>query len=158
MEFVSECVGRGDLGLAFDNDCRLLIGPLSQANKCAPVNRRMLVDDCLAGHTEKCTFCGFNPMGLSTAKPKTVHLVDVADVSHAVPDRVVIIHLGHGGGAIVVEITFGDRGATDNDLTDLSIGQEFEIIEPGNRIVVYLGNAHINIGEKGPDTGAGPVS
>ena len=90
--------------LALDNNCGLLTGAFAQANQRAAKNSRVLIENGLAGHAEKGANPGFNSMGLASAEPKSIHVVDVTDVSHAVPDRVVIIHLGQGGGAILTKI------------------------------------------------------
>jgi hypothetical protein len=70
----------------FDNDHRALLALLADSNKRRPGDRRVLVENRLAWDREHRALRRLYPMCFAAAEPKSPNTIQVADITHAMPN------------------------------------------------------------------------
>ena len=80
----------------------------------------MLVEDCLAGNREPGAIAMGDTVRFATTKPESVAGIQVADVTHAMPNLIPIADLVHGVLVTADDILSRDHRAGDHQLADLA--------------------------------------
>jgi hypothetical protein len=95
-----------------------------------------------------------NDVSFSTAEPESVLLIDVSDISHAVPERVSIGNFCKSVSIRPLEVLASGDGATNDDFSDLPGRQEASFGDGAEGLAGGFDDTDIDVIEGCTDTGA----
>ena len=115
----------------FDDDGGKGVPAFSESDERGAKYVRMRVENRFAGFGEKRSRGGFDAFRFATEEPKFAFVVEVADISHAMPDGAVggIFDFGGGGRACVVEISVRGCRSANADFSGCSGGEGGNAVE-----------------------------
>ena len=125
-----------------DDHHRRLPAPSAEAHQGGAAHLRMFVEDRLADHGVEHTVGGAHPVRLAAAEPEPPCVVQVAHVTHAVPESVIVRDLGQQVFAFVAVIGAGDHRSANRDLADLADRQFADTVPGFDRPIHRLDHPH----------------
>ncbi len=137
-----------------DDHHRRLVGPLAARHQGRAEDCRMVVEDRFAGNREQRALTNHHAMRFAAAEPKSVAIVQVADVPHAMPNAVSISDLVQRILIAADDVTLGHHRSGDDQLADLASRQFFGVRDIVDRAIVDFDDPPLDTLESGTDAGA----
>jgi hypothetical protein len=93
-------------------------------------------------------------VGFSAAEPESILLIDISDVSHAMPERVSIGNFGEVVSIGPLEVLASCNGSANDDFADLAVWEEAGVCDGADGLAGGFNDADIDLFKGSTDAGA----